>query len=209
MRGRNKKTMSLIGQRFGLLVVTGLGSPRFVTVRCDCGKEKEATPKALRRGGVKSCGCQQYVGLNQTTHGQSSTATYNTWLRMIARCGNPQHPKYKYYGGRGIQVCERWLSSFENFLADMGHKPTGKTLDRYPDNNGNYEPENCRWATMREQSNNRRSNVLVTAHGQTLTVAQWAEISGKRPATIHDRLRSGLAGESAVGSGYTRRPQVA
>lgn len=90
------------------------------------------------------------------SHGLSQTRTYEAWKHMIQRCTNPHAKHFSYYGGRGITVCERWLSSFENFLADMGERPPGLTLDRYPDNDGNYEPDNCRWATWTQQAANRR-----------------------------------------------------
>lgn len=131
-----------------------------------------------------------------------SSGAYKVWLKMRKRCQNPTAPHYDRYGGRGITVCERW-QTFENFFADMGERPEGLTIERI-DNNGNYELGNCKWATHQEQCNNRESNVLITAHGKTLNVAQWAVIIGKHVSTVHRRLRQGLTGEQAVATGYIK-----
>src|SRR5690348_13492356 len=99
---------------------------------------------------------------------------------MIRRCSNPTFAGWAMYGGRGIRVCERWLGTegFKNFLADMGERPDGKTLDRYPDKNGNYEPGNCRWATARNQARNTRRNRMITLHGKSQCAAAWEEETG-------------------------------
>lgn len=121
----------------------------------------------------------------------------STWRSMMRRCTYPKHPAFAHYGGRGITVCERWLV-FANFFADMGHKPTSKhSLDRI-DNNGDYEPGNCRWATRREQANNTRGNRSVTIAGITLTVPQWSRKLKRDPAVIHARLRAGWNPADAV-----------
>ena len=133
---------------------------RRVIARCDCGREAIVVFKNIKRGG--STGCKTCAARkNATKHGAArtgqNTAEYRAWCSMITRCTNPNRKKWPDYGGRGITVCERWRNSFENFLADMGPRPSPKhSVDRYPNNDGNYEPGNVRWATKAEQANNRR-----------------------------------------------------
>lgn len=130
------------------------------------------------------------------THLMSHSSTYNIWRSMLARCDNPKRKDYFRYGGAGITVCERWRK-FENFLADMGVRPSGLTLDRRDGTLG-YTPDNCRWATPSEQARNRRGNVLVTHAGITATVAEWAERSGLERKTIEYRVRVGWDHSKAV-----------
>lgn len=132
----------------------------------------------MKRGGVVKHG---------HTIGHKPTPEYRAWAQMMTRCNNPNADKYAYYGGRGIKVCDRW-QKFENFLADMGVKPSkGHSVER-KNNDGDYCPENCRWATKKEQSSNRRSNTLVTYQGRTQTLKQWAEEIGMKYATLHARI---------------------
>lgn len=113
---------------------------------------------------------------------------------MLARCTNPDNPDWPNYGGRGITVCDRWRNSFEAFLADMGKKPTPKhSIDRWPDNNGNYEKSNCRWATDDQQARNQRSNRNLTLDGETKCLTDWAASCGMDVATLHCRLDSGMS----------------
>jgi hypothetical protein len=152
-------------QRFGrLLAIEPTGEKRWgVTIWrciCDCGAEKTAAVNSLKSGLVQSCGCllSETARKRKTTHGMYKTPVYQSWDSMIQRCTNPATKKFSDYGGRGIAVCERWLA-FENFYADMGDRPEGHTLDRI-NVNGNYEPGNCRWATAKQQSRNKRTTKL-------------------------------------------------
>lgn len=132
-------------------------------VRCDCGTEKEVRGKYLRYGKIISCGCAkvEMSSIQHTKHGGRKLREYAVWARMKARCGNPANKAYQYYGGRGIIVCDRWRESFENFFEDMGLRPSPKhSIDRI-DNNGNYEPGNCRWATVTEQNMNRSNSLPI------------------------------------------------
>lgn len=131
-----------------------------------------------------------------TTHGMSRTPTYITWGFMIQRCNNQRHKDYHSYGGRGISVCERW-KTFENFYADMGLRPNGLTLDRI-NNDGNYEPGNCRWATPMQQQNNMRRNHTLSLHGETKTLSQWERSTGIKKGTILARLKYGWTAEDAL-----------
>jgi hypothetical protein len=135
--------------------------------RCDCGTEAVVVGKSLRRGVSLSCGCfsADVARMRRLNHGHTAlhetSPTFISWAAMMTRCMNSNQRSFKHYGGRGISVCKRW-HSFENFLADMGERPPGKTLDRFPDGDGNYEPGNCRWATAKEQAANRRPRQCAT-----------------------------------------------
>ena len=163
--------IDLTGQRFGhLLVLVKTVKPANVRntrgqwlCRCDCGNEVRIESASLRNGPTKSCGCQHdnMIRLSKTIHGHSTkgtrSSTYNSWAGMLTRCRNPKSAAYKYYGARGISVCDRWLV-FETFLTDMGECPRGKSIDRI-NNDGDYEPANCRWATRAQQASNQRKRL--------------------------------------------------
>lgn len=152
----------MIGNRFERLVVASRqGTDKFKNATwlcdCDCGRQHIATTAQLNRGSVTSCGCKKLEGLRKI-HGLKRHELYPTWLNMRQRCRNPKHPRYADWGGRGIKVCDRW-DDFPNFLKDVGERPQGKTLDRR-DNDGDYCPENVRWATPLEQNTNKGRNSL-------------------------------------------------
>jgi hypothetical protein len=124
--------------------------------KCDCGNIKIVRLNSLRTGNTKSCGCLKKEILNKTTHGMSKSKEYNSWLGMKNRCLNSKDKFFNIYGGRGIKICDNWINSFDNFISDMGIKPKSNfSLDRI-NVDGNYEPSNCRWASPKEQANNRR-----------------------------------------------------
>jgi hypothetical protein len=159
---------------------------------CSCGAVTVVRSLLLRHGRTRSCGClvRENKG-SPPKHGMCNTGAYRSWAQMKSRCSNPRHHAYASYGGRGITVCDRW-QSFEAFLADMGDRPKGMTLDRYPDVNGNYELANCRWATPREQQGNRRVNRILTIDGESKTIADWARtLNAPRSRIIHC-LNSGI-----------------
>jgi hypothetical protein len=153
--------IDITGQRFGRLVAVAYEKPSRWLCHCDCGRETIVQQCSLRNNVTKSCGCLrvELARSRATKHGygrkRQRPAIYSCWVNMMTRCTNPNSSKWKDYGGRGISVCVRWRHSFESFLADMGEKPAGLTLDRI-DNDGNYEPSNCRWATPSEQRINSR-----------------------------------------------------
>jgi len=206
------RVKDLTGEKFGRLTVVGLigfqksGSrmrPRFLC-QCDCGGEHTALAPSLRGGWVKSCGClakecgrlsfEKYLKGRKPappankTHGMSHRPEHNAWNGMKQRCSNPKNKRYPIYGGRGITVCQRWRDSFEAFYADMGPRPSdGHSIDRInPD--GNYEPGNCRWATLEEQANNKRDNHYIWHEGRRVTLSQAQAITGISQKVLYYRI---------------------
>lgn len=155
--------------------------------RCDCGTSLAVITTNLTKGNSTSCGCQRRESLFK--HGMGRTALYHAWVAMRSRCNNPKDAAFANYGGRGIKVCERW-NEFPNFLADMGNRPKGYQIDRI-DNDGDYEPGNCRWVSPKANLNNKRSSHKVTWKGETLTITQWAERLGIHQRTLFNRIGRG------------------
>ncbi len=187
-----------VGNRFGRLVVIGLAPPRGKQknrkswlVRCECGTLKTVEQGNLTRNRrpTRSCGCLQGKLTKHNHCSNGSSPTYVSWRAMWTRCKRRKNSNYYLYGGAGITVCGRWRS-FEFFLADMGERPGGCTLDRI-DGIGNYIPENCRWATRKQQMRNRRDNRLIAHDGQTLCLAEWNERLKMGKDTLGGRLRRG------------------
>jgi hypothetical protein len=178
--------IDLTGQKFGLLTVEKYSHTKnhraIWLCKCDCGNTIETNSKVLKNGHTSSCGCLKHrKGKNNPTHkhGETKTSEYHTWIGIKLRCYNKNNSQYKYWGGRGISVCDQWLDSFESFIADMGPKPSPKhSIDRIAVN-GNYEPSNCRWATSSEQARNRRTR-NISGHNGVI----WNKNRGKWQARI-------------------------
>ena len=188
------------GTKFGSWTVLGRGSSRgkhrLVAVVCACGTEKELQRSALLGGSSTSCGCQSSLrrSASMKKHGcapgsfTKSTPEYNSWRAMRRRCLTPAAPGYEIYGGRGIKVCREW-DSFEQFLADMGRRPDGMTLERL-DVDGDYTPKNCVWATSKDQAFNRRTtkHKAICWRGETRSLVDWSGVVGISQSTLHRRL---------------------
>ena len=195
----------LTGRRFGWLVVKAAagskGGRRLWRCACRCGNERDVTSSKLLSGIAVSCGCRVGGVTHGHTRGRSAgmSPTYRSWASMIARCEQPSNPAYKHYKAKGIVVSKAWRR-FENFLLDMGERPTlAHTIDRYPDNDGDYVPGNCRWATKRQQANNRRTNRLFVYKGTKVTFAELVRLTGlPRDRLAHRLLRAGWSVEEAI-----------
>lgn len=200
------RMIDLTGRKVGRLTVTGWAFKKndkwHWICDCECGTTKAVSHFCLTQGSTFSCGCLQKEKASQnsklaiaaiTKHGESKTPEWTAWKCMIQRCENPNLRSYANYGGRGIKVCDRWKGEqgYQHFIADMGRRPSDKhSLDR-EDVNGDYTPDNCRWADDKTQQRNRRDNHLITAWGRTQTVAAWVEETGIPFAVISRRDRQG------------------
>lgn len=187
-----------MGRRFARLTVLHIDQSRtkgkwrraYWICQCECGALRSIRGESLRNGNTKSCGCLTRERLRSllTTHHDSFTLEYKSWTAMIQRCTNPKNRSYPDYGGRGIKVCDRWRRSYENFLSDMGRRPSPKhSLDRINNHLG-YSPTNCQWATREKQQNNKRTNRTITCHSITRTLPEWSRLTGIHPNTIRTRL---------------------
>lgn len=187
------------------------GGDRFVAVfECKCGNLFVARISTVKRCHTKSCGCLRVETTRirasaQKVHGETGSAEHFAWIEMKRRCRDMKRKHSERYSQRGIVVCERWALSFSDFLSDMGRRPSANhSLDRI-DNDGDYTPENCRWATDREQNANRSSVRLVTANGQTHCIAEWARMCGLTRRAISERLRKGIHPEKAVAEAFAEK----
>ena len=200
----------MTGCRFGRLTVlkraddqiSASGRKRAMwECKCDCGNTTVVSGDALRAGRTTSCGCYRhdYLVAKQTIHGETDSRLYAIWCAMKNRCNNPNVKAYPNYGGRGIKICDEWTNSFSSFSewAYQNGYAEDLSIDRI-DNNGNYEPDNCRWVTDAAQASNRRTNRLYTINGETHTLTQWAEIKGMNPKTLFNRVYAGWDFEEAI-----------
>ncbi len=202
------RLIDLTGRKFGILTVIARADVAASHVHwncvCDCGNTCRVSGINLRRGATKSCGCRQA----RVKHGRARrgqwTPEYSAWNSVMTRCYNKNDKGYQYWGGRGIRVCSRW-HDVNNFIADMGPRPSPlHSIDRI-DNDGDYEPSNCRWATSKQQTDNRRNSRLIEFDGRTQTLAQWASEVGLAWGTIAHRIRQGWSIERALRTPVARR----
>jgi len=193
----------LTGKKFNRLLILSRaengssGAVRWLC-ECDCGNKTIVAGGDLKRNRTKSCGCYniEKSAIMNRSHGMHGSATYITWAGMLQRCRDKNHKNYRTYGGRGIDVCERWLN-FQNFIDDMGKRPEGLTLDRI-DNSLGYSPDNCRWSSQKEQTRNTKQNRNFTIDGKTQCLKDWAHEFGINYTTLQSRLKRGLSINEAV-----------
>ena len=210
--GAAKKDFEMVGKTFSRLTVTSRGNGRIHGTRkrttwickCSCGKIVEIDDSSLckKKSATTSCGCYAKEVTSKVcidrnlTHGRSKDRVYKIWFGIIRRCTDSTRKDFNRYGGRGIAICDRWLK-FENFLEDMGECPSGCSVER-DRVNGNYEPSNCRWATTKEQANNKRSNKIFIVNGESLTLMQVSEKFNINYRRLQTRLVLGWSIEEAI-----------
>lgn len=187
--------IDITGKKYGRLTVIRRleNAPKGVVrweCKCDCGNVAIVRSGDLKNGAVKSCGClRSDIGKRSTTHGMSKTRLYQTWVNIRGRCCRTNNPAYSLYGGRGIMICDDWKNSFEAFArwALANGYQDDLTIERIDYNKG-YMPENCKWISMGEQANNRRSNVSITFNNETHNLSQWCKIYGKEYNLVYNRI---------------------
>ena len=204
---RERKLIDLSGQKFGRLLVLkraeNHGRETYWKCRCDCGNIKEINGAKLKNGHTKSCGCLSKETTSEIfkTHGMSSTRLYRIYKKMYRRCYKPKTKWFENYGGRGITICQEWLGEqgFENFAkwSMKNGYADNLSIDR-KDNDKGYSPDNCRWASAKEQANNTRSTVFLTYKGETKSASEWSEITGIRQDTLTMRKRNGWSDEECI-----------
>lgn len=199
---RKGEIIDISNNRFGKLIAINVlerGKYGYIwRCICDCGKETSVYYMSLVSGNARSCGCLRKEWLNPNKHGLKQHPLYDIWSEMKGRCLNPKNKSFKNYGGRGITVCERWRNSFMDFYSDVIDKyQHGLQLDR-TDNDGNYCPENFRFATKEVNENNKRNNVHFSYNGETKTLVEWANFLGVRPGALRNRRRKGWSDHDII-----------
>jgi hypothetical protein len=201
----------LVGKRYErLTVIRESGRYRKQVLwecRCDCGAVIHTTSNHLNRGNTKSCGClkRELLGNRRRTHGLCRSPEYVSWCAMKHRCNNPENQDWEHYGGRGIKVCKRWEKSFRSFLADMGPQPPGQNTIERVNSDKDYKPSNCRWASQKEQTRNKRTTKRIEHNGETLTVGEWAERLGLSYSVLQSRIVRGWPIQLALTLSKQRR----
>jgi|SRR5882724_12144428 len=171
--------------------------------KCECGTEKVVKGGCLLKGESLSCGCYWHEQITQ--HGMTNTPTFKSWDSMLQRCTNKNAPDYSRYGGVGVKICSRWLTSFINFYEDMGERPKGTTIDRYPNPKGNYEPDNCRWGTQEQQSRNKKNSRWLIYKGESKMLVDWACEFGIPYDLLLRRANRGLTEEQLFAPSRSRK----
>lgn len=203
---RDYRRHDLTGQRFGRLVAVKRGendknNHTTWVCKCDCGNTKIINANNLRTGKSQSCGCatKESARKRKTTHGESKTRLYKIWAEIKERCYSPKNTSYKYYGERGIKMCNEWFYSYGTFKewASTNGYTDELTIDRI-NVNGNYEPNNCRWATYKEQANNKRNNRFIMFNNEIHTLAEWADIVNIDQDILFMRLKRGWSEEKTL-----------
>lgn len=205
---KGMRRIDISGQRFNFLTALrrvgatkDKGQNSLWECRCECGNKKVLQIGSLKNGTTKSCGCMKpkLISASRTTHGITNTDIFRIWQGIRTRCENPRSKSFRRYGGRGIRLCEQW-HDVTAFAADMGERPPGMSVERI-DNDGNYSPENCRWATRREQQNNIRTNTKLTYRGARRTVAEWSRELEIPAYLIYARYKRGWRTDEIFGCG--------
>lgn len=202
---------NLEGQTFGRLTVISYAgkstSKRCLwRCRCKCGNETVLLSASLGEGRTQSCGCltRQRTVERNTIHNLTGSAEHNVWMAMLRRCSDSKQRCFSSYGGRGITVCDRWKDSFQNFLEDMGERPSKHHSIEREDNDGHYCPENCVWALPDKQSRNTRRTRMLTHDGKTMCLSDWAKEAGISKVTLSDRLKAGWSVSKALQKKVTK-----
>lgn len=212
------KFIDRTGQKFGrLTLIERVENNKFNQVqwkcRCDCGKEVIVKSYSLTTGQTKSCGClkkeQNYINIAKVKHNMTNTRLYNIWRNMKSRCLNPNNKRHKFYFDKGITVCDEWKNDFMNFYnwaINNGYRDN-LTIDRI-NNNGNYEPKNCRWATITEQNNNQSNNIRIKYNESEYTLSELSKIYNIKRATLYDRIKRGWTIDEALNRKVAKRNRV-
>ena len=197
--GAKRNNWTVIGDPVSQYYAHGRSHVWKVPCRCECGKEWLVAAATLTRRTTRSCGSCNY---RFTKHGGNGTKLYGVWRSMLARCYDETHLAHKNYGGRGVSMCDAWLTDFANFRewAERSGYAVGLEIDRFPNNNGNYEPDNCRWVTHQQNCRNMRKTVWITAFGETKCLPDWIEDSrcAIKASGIKYRLKTGWTAELAI-----------